>query len=272
MATALVDNWTEGNCITLIREFRARPALWDKKDPFYYKRLMKLQLWDEIGEKLDMNALECKHKMEVLLSSFRREKAKIIHKLEDYKGDTSEICLSTWFAFKEMMFLLDKDAERKRQETGSDNIEDEAENMLRRTLLRHYVQPISKRKRPRLAGLLKEMVKQPMEATTSKVTDTSPRPSPPVTACSSECDDEIKSFANFISFKMKKYSETTKNAVQQAICDIIFKADQNFYESNNKYIILDEKDPPNKQEEKNDIMTNIKDEFDIVGYSEEESD
>lgn len=43
--------------------------------------------------------------------------------------------------------------------------------------------------------------------------------------------EEIKSFTNFVAYKMKKYSETTKNAVQQAICDIIFKADQNFYEN-----------------------------------------
>lgn len=39
-------------------------------------------------------------------------------------------------------------------------------------------------------------------------------------------EDEITYFSQFIASKMRKYSETTKNAVQQAICDVIFKADQ----------------------------------------------
>lgn len=47
-------------------------------------------------------------------------------------------------------------------------------------------------------------------------------------------EDEIKYFSNFIASKMMKYSETTKNAVQQAICEVIFKADQNYYETTPK--------------------------------------
>lgn len=44
-------------------------------------------------------------------------------------------------------------------------------------------------------------------------------------------DDEIRYFSNFIASKMKNYSETTKNAVQRDICEIIFKADQHYYET-----------------------------------------
>lgn len=65
-----------------------------------------------------------------------------------------------------------------------------------------------------------------------------------------ERDEEIVSFTTFIGNKMKKYSDTTKNAVQQAICDIIFKADQNHYENKcyEKFTIIhEEADPLSKQ-------------------------
>lgn len=69
---------------------------------------------------------------------------------------------------------------------------------------------------------------------------------PPPTQTPEERDEEIKSFTSFIGNKMKKYSETTKNAVQQAICDIIFKADQNNYESGSfdKFTIIDDEPDP----------------------------
>lgn len=86
MATANLDNWTEMNCIQLIREFRIRPTLWDQKDPLYYKKSLKPRLWEQIGKKIDMPPLECKHKMNILMSSFRREKAKIMHKMGDNNG------------------------------------------------------------------------------------------------------------------------------------------------------------------------------------------
>lgn len=66
-----------------------------------------------------------------------------------------------------------------------------------------------------------------------------------------ERDEEIRSFTSFIGNKMKKYNDATKNAVQQAICEIIFKADQNSYETNcyEKFRIIDDDgDPLNKEE------------------------
>ncbi|XP_050677039.1 uncharacterized protein LOC126973761, partial [Leptidea sinapis] len=42
-------------------------------------------------------------------------------------------------------------------------------------------------------------------------------------------NDEIITFFKFAANKMRKYDTHTKNAVQQAICDIIFKADYVYY-------------------------------------------
>ena len=73
-----------------------------------------------------------------------------------------------------------------------------------------------------------------------------PTPGPSQTAA--ERDEEIKSFTSFIGNKMKKYTDATKNAVQQAICEVIFKADQNYYEPHcfEKFTIIDDDDPLNR--------------------------
>lgn len=42
-------------------------------------------------------------------------------------------------------------------------------------------------------------------------------------------NDEIITFFKFAANKMRKYDTHTKNAVQQAICDILFKADYGYY-------------------------------------------
>lgn len=53
-----------------------------------------------------------------------------------------------------------------------------------------------------------------------------------VSASSSNAHDEIKSFLSFVENKMRKYNEPTKNIVQQAICELIFKADTGYYDQN----------------------------------------
>lgn len=75
---SLNTEWTEDKCLHLIREYRMRPVLWSPKDYNYYKPLMKQQAWEEIGNKLGYTAEACKNKMNILLSSFRREKSKIV--------------------------------------------------------------------------------------------------------------------------------------------------------------------------------------------------
>ena len=87
MATAVTDEWTEEKCLQLIREFRTRPVLWDPKDPYFFKKNKKPQAWQEIGDKLHISADKCKHKMIILMSSFRREKAKIMHSIRDTSGN-----------------------------------------------------------------------------------------------------------------------------------------------------------------------------------------
>lgn len=71
------DGWTEELSIRLIREFKARPMLWDKSHNLFYKPQTKMEIWEEIGSIIGMPAKACKHKMSILMSSLRREKCKL---------------------------------------------------------------------------------------------------------------------------------------------------------------------------------------------------
>jgi hypothetical protein len=42
--------------------------------------------------------------------------------------------------------------------------------------------------------------------------------------------DKISSFLTFVGNKMTRYNDHTKNMVQQAICEVIFRADNGYYE------------------------------------------
>lgn len=44
-------------------------------------------------------------------------------------------------------------------------------------------------------------------------------------------DDECRSYGNFIGNKLRQYSSKTRSAVQHAISDVIFKADEGMYEA-----------------------------------------
>lgn len=42
--------------------------------------------------------------------------------------------------------------------------------------------------------------------------------------------DEISSFLTLVGNKLRRYNDHTKNMVQQAICEVIFRADNGYYE------------------------------------------
>lgn len=74
-----MDDWTEEKCVQLIREFRKRPFLWDQKHSAYYRKILKPAAWEEISQAVGMSEFCCRHKIGILMSSFRREKAKTIN-------------------------------------------------------------------------------------------------------------------------------------------------------------------------------------------------
>lgn len=131
--------------------------------------------------------------------------------------------------------------------------EEDEFDAIQNTLLRNHIgTPVPmKRFRRQSVSVKREVIQKLVEdAQEDDVIPVSPQshPMPGPSQTVAERDEEIKSFASFIGNKMKKYSDATKNAVQQAICEVIFKADQNCYEPHcfEKFTIIDDDDPINK--------------------------
>ncbi len=68
--------WSREKCLQLIDEYEKYEELWNPKHEFYYNKLKKSDTWEQIGKNIDKPHEEAKKKIESLLSSFRREKAK----------------------------------------------------------------------------------------------------------------------------------------------------------------------------------------------------
>lgn len=107
-------NWTDENCLKLIKLYQDRPILWDPQHPKFKLTKLKYDTWIEISNEMNSDTNEVKKKIDSLLTSFRRERQR--------EGTTSgmgkdEVYHSTWFAFKAMSFLKDKFKPRKTQNT-----------------------------------------------------------------------------------------------------------------------------------------------------------
>lgn len=73
------DKWTETKCLQLIQLFKEKPILWDQRHPLFYRKKKKPAAWEEIADAFGIFPGECRQKVLTLMSSFRREKAKMFY-------------------------------------------------------------------------------------------------------------------------------------------------------------------------------------------------
>ncbi|KAI8420710.1 hypothetical protein MSG28_007939 [Choristoneura fumiferana] len=237
MVTAPNDDWTEELCIKLIHEYRKRPILWDPKDQFFFKKAMKPEAWEGIAAAINMPA-----------DLFFIQEGKIEDNAKHQRFTSCARC-----ARDDLLLHVVAGPPPHPPRAGVTEDDEDGTTAIKRSLLEHYnerksVEPKKpKRTNSKIGKVLPnispissphqvKVVPQLSTPTTAFIPEIQvPTVIPPLIPARNheETLEEIKSFTNFIAYKMKKYSETTKNAVQQAICDIIFKADQNFYESIN---------------------------------------
>lgn len=68
--------WGREKCLQLVDIYEEYPVLWNPKHGFYYNKLKKHDAWVSISTRMNCGSQEVKKKMESMLASFRREKAK----------------------------------------------------------------------------------------------------------------------------------------------------------------------------------------------------
>ncbi|CAK1594949.1 unnamed protein product [Parnassius mnemosyne] len=108
--------WSGEQLLELISLYQENPVIWDPKNPHYFKKNLKNDAWSNIAHSLERDVEECKNKMISLLASHRREKGKVKKSHSSGRGG-DETYKSTWFAYKALAFLGDRNNPRKRRNT-----------------------------------------------------------------------------------------------------------------------------------------------------------
>ncbi|KAF9406915.1 hypothetical protein HW555_012893 [Spodoptera exigua] len=199
--------WSDEQSLELISLYQEKPVIWDPKNPQYYKKNLKHDAWSDIAHSLERDVEECKNKMISLLASHRREKGKVKKSHSSGKGG-DETYKSTWFAYEALAFLGDRNNPRKRRNTEF------------RIYITKWSGPQKKKSdENKKMGMLSEALGLLKSAASSPTPE--PRNNNP-----NNFDSETLFFSNFICSKMQQYNRSTKNAVQRAIMDVIFKADE----------------------------------------------
>lgn len=99
--------WNRSSSLKLIRLYKQHECLWNPADDDYKNKGKKNDAWNNLCEIFQCDLIEMKKKMDSLLGSFRRERQKQTNAAKtNFGADTNY--QSKWFAFNDMLFLLDK--------------------------------------------------------------------------------------------------------------------------------------------------------------------
>ncbi|GBP27294.1 hypothetical protein EVAR_77308_1 [Eumeta japonica] len=103
--------WHKEKTLYFIEKYREEEVLWNPADREHYNKLKKEDAWNRLASLLDSERQTCKNKMTSLLASLRREKQKTKQSTSTGKS-ADEVYHSTWFAYKAIIFLLDRNTPR----------------------------------------------------------------------------------------------------------------------------------------------------------------
>ncbi|XP_061716947.1 uncharacterized protein LOC133524816 [Cydia pomonella] len=219
--------WDKEKVLLFIDKYRDKEILWDPTHGDHFNKLKKNDAWVELSEDMNITVEEAKKKITSLLASLRREKAKIKNSTGTGKG-ADEIYTSTWFAFKPLLFVLDRNKPRNTNDTLNPDEESEQRGATVDTVLdngSHTERPIHVAKKKKKAVMDPEEI---MASTYDILKKTSSEKS-------SKSLDECDSYGAFIANKLRSYSNQTRNYVQHHISNILFNADRGQYEPNYGY-------------------------------------
>nr|XP_034184612.1 uncharacterized protein LOC117606354 [Osmia lignaria] len=235
--------WTNEMALRLIDEYERYPILWNLKDEFHYSRNKKIDAWEAIAKVFGVQSSQAKQKMNSLLASFRREKAKGARSIGKGKA-RKDVYISKWFAFKRMLYLLDKDEPRATLDTKkvpavprafhplilcnlgnseSCNEENNAEqpiphkNPIENTDTNEIATPVPPKRHKRAYEKRdEERLEEAFKILKQSI--------------SKEQPDECETYTKHIANKLRSYSIRTRAQVEYAINKTLFEADMGMYD------------------------------------------
>ncbi|KAF5288620.1 hypothetical protein FQR65_LT11991 [Abscondita terminalis] len=219
--------WDNELVLQLIDEYEKFPILWDGKNKDHFCRNKKNDAWAKIASNLELEVFEVKQKINSLLGSFRREKAKGKRSVGAGKGSDG-IYKSKWFAFAKMSFLLNKNEIQATVQTKVENFDQmqlytQVENKDHDNVV-HTVVPENLPTQILPSGPPKKKIKTVTGDLRSEeayeVKNASLKPSA----------DALSTYGQHIVNKLRTYTKTTQIEVEHAINSILYNADKGLYD------------------------------------------
>lgn len=95
--------WDNGKILKLVELYHKNEVLWNTKHNNYkYNRYVKLDVWKQIADELQVERSAAEHKMHNLRSQFTRE-----YKRVRTAKKNGHIFTPTWFVYEHLKFLID---------------------------------------------------------------------------------------------------------------------------------------------------------------------
>ncbi|KAL1488633.1 hypothetical protein ABEB36_014433 [Hypothenemus hampei] len=214
--------WSHQVIEKLIDLYKGKSELWDPKNNNYHIKTRKNDAWKFVADEVRCGVSEVKAKITSLLSSFRREKLKVLKSIGTGKGRT-DIYESRWFAFKYFDFLKDKDTPKNTLNTenifteisGPSACSKKTTNVAQAKIFispKKVTAKMKKREDPRLPhayNILENISNVPR--------------------------DECATFGEHITIKLRKFNNHQRSILMHRINGLIFDAEMDLY-SQDQYI------------------------------------
>ncbi|KRT85324.1 Myb/SANT-like transcription factor, partial [Oryctes borbonicus] len=239
--------WDNEKCLQLIDLYRLKPEIWQSTHKLYSNRLKKQDAWNEMGSDMGTTVDVIKAKLNSLLSSFRRERARESSSVRTGKGQ-DEVYRSKWFAYKAFDFLMDKNKCKKTlYSTNKGNSQEpiNEENEDTQNLIHEDKEEVT------LLDNLQSNSRENINAETTatkRMNFTSHRRrkckhETEADPCIEEAYNVLKTsatrdacdiYGEHIAMKLRNYSSRTQSVVQHLFNNILFNADMGQYDENKK--------------------------------------
>lgn len=228
--------WTRKDVLTLIREYEARPFLWDTRNYEYKDKNKNCSAWQDIADVLSMDFHEVQRKMKIILTQYRRENMKVslMQKAGTYSENEK---LTKWFAYDCLRFIdevpkrnrrpsfhcTSSSIDNKTETRSTDSFEPVAQTFCK------VEQPSQSLEKQTFETEINRVIKTAVAAVNLSKATSSPTPVPaikPVNKTDSFERDEDTIFGEYITRRLKKITDArTKCIVHQEINNILFKAE-----------------------------------------------
>ncbi|VEN62484.1 unnamed protein product [Callosobruchus maculatus] len=221
--------WDYKKTLFFIGRYKAYNVLWDPSHKDHYNKMKREDAWSEIADEVDCTVDICKKKMSSILASFRRERQKI--KKSRGKGP-EEAYHSSWFAYKSLLFLLDRDLPGSTRDSlppqanSTPPAEQNTDLDLKRPLdnsndTKPEEPPPRPQKKKRASINPDEIMRSTLDIL-QRNTDQS--------SSSLHNLGECDAFGAYVASKLRSYSRQTRIYVEHQVSNILFSADCGEYE------------------------------------------